>query len=235
MLRCGLPFLPPYCRPRLGRAPVGFGSVRPAATGALRLPQSCTNHVPRKSLAPPPCGFGASFVGDCPHPPKSAASHSRLRLAASALRSWATAHTRQSARQVTRASALRLQRFVRGRLPTPAKVRGQSLAPLRSGLLAGQWPCAVCPDGLRFRSDYQGTRRTIGGFARQARKSPDGRPLPCSAPLRSTPLVQTPGSRKVAGESGRAYRRGLVCRLTLELQCSQELSARDSSWCRSLM
>ena len=133
MLRCGLPFLPPCCRPRLGRAPVGFGSVRPAATGALRLPQSCTNHVPRKSLAPPPCGFGASFVGYRPHPPRCAANHSLRGNKATEHRSWATAHTRQSAQQVTRSVATWPRSIVRGRLPTPAKVRGKSLAPWQQG------------------------------------------------------------------------------------------------------
>ena len=112
--------------------------------------------------------------------------------------------------KITRASALRLRRFVRGLPPTPAKVRSKSLAPLRSWSLAGHWPCAVCPDGLRYRSDYQGTRRTIGGFARQARKSPGGRPLSCSAPHRSTPLVRglPPTPAKVRSKSLAPWQQG---------------------------
>ena len=85
--------------------------------------------------------------------------------------------------------------------------------PRRSRSLAGSSPRVVCHDALRWRSEGHGRRRASGDFARFSRKSPSGRLRPRSAPLRAASMLETPGSRKVTGECGRAYRRGLVCLL----------------------
>ena len=57
------------------------------------LPPTPAN-AERKSLASWQQGHSASFVGYRPHPQVPRENHSRLRLAATAHRSWATAHTR---------------------------------------------------------------------------------------------------------------------------------------------
>ena len=89
--------------------------------------------------------------------------------------------------------------------------------PRRSRSLAGSSPRVVCHDALRCRSEGHGRRRASGDFARFSRKSPSGRLRPRSAPLRAASMLETPGSRKVAGDSGSPYRGCLVCRLALDV------------------